>query len=174
MRLHQVSGDIDGIVKRVGLSVDGEEDLKPFLVTHIDRDDRRLLQNMEGHVLQYVPSALFGRESESDAERKARYELIAALMVNSGFPAGLLNSSRRWQKWRFESMSAFFQIRDMNHLNEQCISCWARRLLCFFGCIQKVKVPGQELRDNFAVGNSGMTTENLLDRQLRSLERGTY
>ena len=54
----------------------------------------------------------------------------------------------------------------MKQLNEQFCSCWARRMLCYYGPIQDVKVSGKELRDNLARGNAGATTEKLLREEL--------
>lgn len=61
---------------------------------------------------------------------------------------------------------AFFRMREIVHLNEQMISCWSRRLLCFFGETPNVRVVNKELRDNLARGNRGMTTEDLLKHEL--------
>lgn len=161
--------NIDDLVNQISIRVRGDESITQLILSRIDRDDRRILDNMrqEGHPLTDIrSSSLFGPLPASDRQRLARYEVIGALMADSSFPHRLLDSSR-WSKWRFDSVSAFFRQRGMEHLNEQCISCWARRLLCFFAEIANVRVPGRELRDRFVMANEGMTTERLLTQELR-------
>ena len=159
---------VDDIVRVIAGQVDGTEAVAGLVVSRIARDDRRILDNMRaaGHVLTNVPSdLLYGTPFGSDLQRVRRYELIAALLVSSGFPIQLLDGEQ-WRGSQFAPSAEFFRCRDNERLNEQFISLWARRLLCFYGEITDVRVEGQELRDKFARGNEGMTTERLLRRQL--------
>jgi hypothetical protein len=180
LRPSVVSDDIDVWIKQVSSVITGDEETAPFLVTHIEKNNRKLLDNMRRHVLENVPSdALFSQpydwnKDQSDKERTGRYELVGGLMVESGFPAKLLYSGRRWEEWRFKASSTFFRARAMPNLNEQCIASWARRLLCFYGPISDVRVLGQELRDRFATRNNGKTTLDLFRSELEALQRGTY
>ncbi|HKI32484.1 MAG TPA: hypothetical protein VKA46_11490 [Gemmataceae bacterium] len=161
--------DVDAVAHAIETVTDGTEDTTGIIVTQIPSNDRRLRECMvaQGHVLADVPSqGLFGEPFASDVQRVSRYELVAALMVASGFPAELLDDGSRFERWRFPPTSNFFKIRKVVQLNEQFISCWARRLLCFFGEITNVRVVNCELRDNLARGNRGMTTEDLLEQEL--------
>ena len=158
----ELAGTIEGLV-------DGNEDVADIIVHHIPQNDRRLREVMVSinHVLADVPSALlFGSPNPTDQCRVARYELVAALMVNSGFLVEFLDDATRFQTVRFTPTSNFFQARQVTQLNEQKISCLARRLLSFYGPITNVRVPNRELRDNLARSNAGMTTEHLLQKEL--------
>jgi hypothetical protein len=171
---HPKSGvfNVDELAAEIEGKVDGTEDTTDIIVRHIPREDRRLREVMVSinHVLADCPSPLlFGDTFTSDDIRVARYELIAALMTQSGFLTRLLADStplNRFERWKFPPASAFFSARRVAHLNEQFISCFARRLVCFYGAITDVRVPNRELRDNFARSNSGMTTEHLLQKEL--------
>ena len=162
--------DVDAVAGAIETLTDGTEDTTGIIVTRIPADDRRLREVMvaQNHVLGNIPApALFGEPFANDTQRLGRYELIAALMVNSGFPAELLvDDGTRFARWRFTPTSSFFRTREVVNLNEQFISCWARRLLSFFGEIASVRVVNHELRDNLARGNRGMTTEDLLVQEL--------
>lgn len=161
--------DIDAALQEIKAAVDGSEDLTGLIVTQIPARDRRLRECMAAkkHPLADVPSrVLFGEPYRTDDERVARYELIAALMTDSGFPCKLLDDSGRFGKWRFATKSAYFQSRGTAQMNEQLIACWARRLVAPYGEIPDVRVPNNELRDNLARGNRGMTTEDLLEQEL--------
>ena len=168
---HPRSGtfDIDELAAAIDSQVDGTEDTTGIIVRQIPQDDRRLREVMvsTNHVLADCPSALlFGQPPPSDAIRYARYEVIAVLMVQSGFVTQLLDDNRRYRTVCFAPTSAFFSSRNVTQINEQFVSVFARRLVCFYGRITDVQVANQELRDNFARLNSGMTTENLLQKEL--------
>ena len=162
--------DIDAVVRLIESATDSLDETAGILVQHIPSNDRRLRECMlaQGHVLADLPSqGLFGEPFTSDDQRVNRYEVVAALMVSSGFPAELLDDCSRFARWRFPPTSKFFKSRQIAHLNEQFISCSARRLVCFFGEIHNVRVVNRELRDNLARGNRGMTTEDLLQQELK-------
>jgi hypothetical protein len=168
---HPKSGifNVDEVAADIEAQVDGTEDTTDIIVRHIPKNDRRLREVMGSinHVLFDCPSALlFGQPYTSDDQRVARYELIAVLMVQCGFVIQLLDDNRRFDKRQFPPTSNFFRTRNVAQINEQFISCFARRLVCFYGTITDVRVPNRELRDNFARSNSGMTTENLLQQEL--------
>jgi hypothetical protein len=161
--------DVDQLADEIEAQLDGTEDVTDYIVTHIPMEDRRLREVMVSinHALADCPSPiLFGLPFGSDDQRVARYELLGVLMVRSGFPTELLDDGRRFEKWRFPPTSAFFRGRNVQQINEQFISCWARRLVCFYGVITNVRLPNRELRDNLARANSGMTTEHLLQKEL--------
>ena len=125
----EVAGIIEGLI-------DGSENIAELIVHHIPRNDRRLREIMVSmnHVLADLPSALlFGSPNPTDECRIARYELVALLMFNSGFLVELLDDAARFQPKRFTPASSFFQSRQVEHLNEQKISCLARRLLSYWG-----------------------------------------
>src|SRR5271165_1827873 len=85
--------DVDAVAGAIETLTDGTEDTTGIIVTRIPADDRRLREVMvaQNHVLGNIPApALFGEPFANDTQRLGRYELIAALMVNSGFPAELL------------------------------------------------------------------------------------
>ena len=131
----EVAGTIEGLI-------DGSEDITDLIVYHIPQNDRRLREIMVSinHVLADVPSALlFGSPNPTDECRMARYELVALLMVNSGFLVELLDDAARFQPVRFRPVSNFFQARQVAQLNEQKISVLARRLLSFYGPITNVR-----------------------------------
>ena len=67
-----------------------------------------------------------------------------------------------------------FRHGKLSQLNEQKISVLARRLLSFYGPITNVRVPNRELRDNLARSISGMTTENLLQKELGPVKFRTW
>ncbi len=166
----EVAGAIEGLI-------DGSENITELIVHHIPQSDRRLREIMVSinHVLADLPSALlFGSPNPTDECRIARYELVALLMVNSGFLVELLDDTARFQPKRFTPASSFFQSRQVEHLNEQKISCLARRLLSYWGPITNVRVPHRELRDNLAKSNAGMTTENLLQKELGPVKFRTW
>ena len=173
---HPKSGvfNIDELVATIESEVDGTENVDDMIVRHIPRDNRVLRDVMEAtnHALTDCPSPLlFGAPfsadpTSSDLVRVARYELIGALMVKAGFTTRLLDDNRRFERWRFAPTSNFFRTRHVAQANEQFISCFAHRLVCFYGVITDVRVPGKELRDNFARANNGMTTEHVLQREL--------
>jgi hypothetical protein len=168
---HPKSGrfDIDELASQIANQVDGSEDTTDIMVRRIPANDRRLREVMVGinHILADCPSALlFGEGSPPDDMRMARYELLAILMVQSGFTTQLLNDNDRFEQRRFDSTSNFFASRQVTQINEQFISCFARRLVTFYGVITDVRVSNRELRDNFARANAGMTTENVLQREL--------
>jgi hypothetical protein len=169
--------DIDAVAATIETLTDGTENTTGIIVTRIPADDRRLREVMvaQNHVLGNIPSpALFGEPFANDIQRLGRYELVAAMMVNSGFPGELLvDDATRFAKVRLQSTSSFFRTRGAANLNEQFIACWARRLLCFFGEITSVRVVNHELRDNLARGNRGMTTEDLLVQELGRTASGT-
>lgn len=176
---HPKSGNfsVDEVAGTIDSLVDGNEDITDIIVHHIPQNDRRLREVMVSinHVLADVPSALlFGSPNPTDQCRIARYELVALLMVNSGFLVELLDDTARFQTVRFTPASNFFQARQVAQLNEQKISCMARRLLCFYGPITSERVPNRELRDNLARSNSGMTTENLLQKELGPVKFRTW
>ena len=162
--------DIDAVAAAIETLVDGTEDTTGIVVTLIPADDRRLREVMvaQDHILADIPAqVLFGEPFNNDVQRVGRYELIAALMVSSGFPVELLDDATRFERWRFTPVSNFFRSRGIASLNEQFVSCWARRLCCYYGEIPNVRVVNRELRDNLARGNRGMTTEDLLEQELR-------
>jgi len=166
--------DIDQMANVIEELVDGTEDTSSLIVSHIPKEDRRLREVMVSinHPLADCPSTLlFGDTFSSDDQRVARYELLAVLMVTSGFPTDLLDDGARFERWRFPPVSEFFKSKKVQQINEQFISCWARRLLCFFGVITNVKLPNREIRDNLARGNSGATTESLLRQEMGSTTR---
>lgn len=161
--------NVDELATVIEHQVDGSEDINDIIVSRIPHDDRRLREVMAAtnHVLADCPSGLlFGGPFTSDDVRIARYELLAVMMVQSGFMTQLLDDNNRFERWRFAPGSHFFSALHVRQANEQFISCFARRLVCFYGCITDVRVPNKELRDNFARANSGMTTENVLQREL--------
>lgn len=167
--------DLDKMADVIDQMVDGTEDISSLIVTHLPVNDRRLRERMVNlnHPLADCPSPiLWGDTFGSDEIRVKRYELLSILMVKSGFPKALLDDGVRFEKWRFTPVSAFFKAQDMRELNEQFTSCWARRLLCYYGQIQDVKVAGKELRDNLARGNAGCTTEKLLRDELGATRVG--
>lgn len=169
-RVDEVADTIEGLI-------DDSEDITDLIVHHIPQNDRRLREIMVSinHVLADVPSALlFGSPNPTDECRMARYELVALLMVNSGFLVELLDDAARFQPVRFWPVSNFFQARQVAQLNEQKISILARRLLSFYGPITNVRVPNRELRDNLARSSSGMTTENLLQKELGPVKFRTW
>lgn len=171
---HPKSGvfDIDQLAAEVEAAVDGSEDVSDIIVRSIPAEDRRLREVMVNmnHVLGDLPSPLlFAAPYTTDDIRVARYELIAALMVQSGFTTRLLadhTRNNRFDRWRFTPTSTIFATRHVTQENEQFISCFARRLVCFYGRITHVAVPNREIRDNFSRSNAGMTTEHLLQREL--------
>jgi len=169
--LHPRSGDfdVDELLEAVTSQVDGTEDTSVIVVRHIPQNDRRLREVMgnTNHVLADCPSPLlFGLPFTADNVRIARYELIAALMVESGCTVELLDDNRRFERWQFAPKSNFFATRQVTQINEQFVTCFARRLVCFYGVITDVRVPNKELRDNFARANAGMTTEHVLQKEL--------
>lgn len=168
---HPRSGrfDVDDLANQVAAQVDGSEDTSDIIVPHIPANDRRLreVKASINHVLADCPSALlFGEGNPPDDMRVARYELLAVLMVQSGFTPQLLDDNDRFERRRFRPTSNFFATRHITQINEQFISCFARRLVTYHGIITDVRVPNRELRDNFARSNAGMTTENLLQKEL--------
>ena len=176
---HPKSGafNVDELAAAIDAQVDGTEDITDIIVRHIPRDDRRLREVMAAtnHVLADCPSALlFGQPSSPDLVRFARYELIAVMMVKSGFVTQLLDDNSRFERWRFAPTSSFFSTRHITQINEQFVSCFARRLVCFYGFITNVRAPNRELRDNFAHANSGMTTEHVLQRELGQADFNTW
>jgi hypothetical protein len=161
--------DLDKMAGVIEQLSDGTEDFRGLIVTHLPVSDRRLRERMVAlnHPLADCPSpVLWGDTFASDEIRVKRYELLSILMVRSGFPRELLDDGVRFAKWRFAPMSSFFKAQNVRQLNEQFTSCWGRRLLCYYGQIQDVKVPGKELRDNLARGVAGATTEKLLRDEL--------
>ena len=161
--------DMDKMADVLEQMVDGTEDVSKMIVTHLPANDRRMRERMVAmnHPLADCPSSiLWGDTFGSDEIRVKRYELLCILMVKCGFPKELLDDGVRFARWQFAPVSAFFKARDMKQLNEQFCSCWARRMLCYYGPIQDVKVSGKELRDNLARGNAGATTEKLLREEL--------
>lgn len=171
---HPKSGvfNVDELAAEIEGEVDATEATTDIIVRHIPREDRRLREVMVSinHVLADCPSPLlFGNSFTSDNIRVARYELIAVLMTQSGFTTRLLADNtpvNRFERWKFQPTSTFFSSRRVTQLNEQFISCFARRLVCFYGVITDVRIPNRELRDNFARSNSGMTTEHLFQKEL--------
>ena len=95
------------------------------------------------------------------------------MMSSNGFPKELLDDGVRFERWQFAPVSAFFKALEVAQLNEQFCSRWARRMLCYYGQIQDVKVNGKELRDNLARGNAGATTEKLLRDELGTTRMST-
>jgi hypothetical protein len=161
--------EIDQMANVIEEMIDGTEDTSSLIVNHIPKEDRRLREVMVSinHPLADCPSPqLFGDTFSSDDQRLARYELLCVLMVQSRFPVDLLDDGVRFERWQFAPTSEFFKSRKVKQLNEQFCSCWARRLLSYFGSIANVKVPGRELRDNLARGNSGATTESLMRQEM--------
>jgi hypothetical protein len=161
--------DPDKMADVIERMVDGSEDISGMIVTKLPANDRRLRERMVAlnHPLADCPSpVLWGDTFGSDEIRVKRYELLAILMVKSGFPKDLLDDGVRFERWQFAPTSNFFKALKVTQLNEQFTSCWGRRLLCYYGEIQDVKVPRKELRDNLARGNAGETTENLLKQEL--------
>lgn len=162
-----IGGDfnVDRVVVAIEGVVDLTEEINGFMVDYIPREDRRLRERMKamGHPLYDVPEApLIGKHWDTDDQRQKRYELVAALMVNSGFPPRLLDNESGRYRFTTHETTEFFRARGVRHLNEDSISGWARRLLCFYREITNVSVPGRELLDRFAMGVAGMTTERLL------------
>jgi hypothetical protein len=161
--------DIDQLGAEIEAQVDGTEDISDYIVTQIPVEDRRLREVMvsTNHALADCPSPiLFGLPFSSDNQRMARYELLGVVMVQSGFPLDLLDDGRRFEKYRFSPVSDFFRGRNVLQINEQHVSCWIRRMVCFYGPITNVRVANRELRDNLARSNAGMTTEHLLQKEL--------
>jgi hypothetical protein len=161
--------DLDKMADVIERMVDGSEDTSGMIVTKLPANDRRLRERMVAlnHPLADCPSPiLWGDTFASDEIRVRRYEMLAILKVKSGFPKELLDDGVRFERWQFATTSNFFKALEVKQLNEQFISCWGRRLLCYYGEIQDVKVSGKELRDNLARGNAGETTENLLKQEL--------
>jgi len=163
------SFDIDQVANVIEELVDGTEDTSRLIVTNIPKEDRRLREVMVAnhHPLADCPSPLlFGDTFGSDDQRVSRYELLAVLMVTSGFPTDLLDDGARFERWQFLPTSEFFKAKQIKQINEQFISCWSRRMLCYYGSIANVRVANRELRDNLARGNAGATTETLLRQEL--------
>jgi len=161
--------DIDQMANVIEEMLDSTEETSSLIVTTIPKEDRRLREVMVSinHPLADCPSPLlFGDTFSSDDQRVARYELLCVFMVQSGFPVDLLDDGVRFERWQFAPTSEFFQSRKVKQLNEQFCSCWARRLLSYFGSIANVKVPNREFRDQMARGNSGATTESLLRQEM--------
>ncbi len=169
---HPKSGrfNVDALAAEIAAQVDGSEDTSDIIVRHIPANERKLRQVMGtiNHVLYNCPSGLLFGEggTQPDDIRVARYELLAVLMVQSGFTTQLLDDNRRFQKYRFPPTSNFFATRHIRQINEQFISCFARRLVTFYGIITDVRVANRELRDKFADSNDGMTTEHVLQQEL--------
>ena len=157
---------VDTVFQLIENERDGTEDIQDLVVTYIPKHDRRLRECMvkTRHPLADLPSpALFGEPFSTDQQRVGRYELIAALMTESGFPALYLDDPIRFGKWKFGTTSAYFEFLGVPELNEQLIACWARRIVAPFGEIANERVVNHELRDNLARANRGMTTEDLLE-----------
>jgi len=168
--------DLDKMADVIEQMIDGTEDISNLIITHLPANDRRLRERMAAlnHPLADCPSPiLWGDTFATDEIRMKRYELLSILMIRSGFPKGLLDDGSRFERWRFAPVSNFFKSQKVMQLNEQFTSCWARRLLCYYGQIRDVSVPGKELRDNLAKGIAGATTERLLRDELGTMRIGS-